>query len=100
MAKIKGTLEFAYFLLISIFCRATQAKFKFCQISEKLLIDPRWRIKIRFFSLTLGVFNIFTISLMHLIRIRKKLFSAKNFTKTLKMAAQNDINFSRHLGFL
>jgi hypothetical protein len=56
-------------------------------ISQKWWTDPRWRIEIRFLSITRGIFNIFSILLLQLFCVSKT--HILWFFKKSKMKVQN-----------
>jgi hypothetical protein len=65
-----------------VFLSATWIKSVYCQMSQKWRFDPKWRIKIRFFDLTLRVSNIFAIFVLHSFGVRKtQILWKKSFSK-------------------
>jgi hypothetical protein len=80
---------------------ATWIKSIYCQMSQKWWFDPKWRIKIRFFVLTLRESKIFSIFFLHSFGVSKTqiLWETKFFKKS-KMAAQTIFSVPAILDFL
>jgi hypothetical protein len=71
------------------FCQQYDTRFIFCQMSQKWRFDPKWRIKIIFFVITLRVSNMFSIFFLHsfgVCRRKDAKVVKKKFLKKFKMA--------------
>jgi hypothetical protein len=56
-------------------------------MSQKWRFDPKWRVKIRFFDVTLRGSNIFSIFFLHSFGFGGAIFAKKKFFKKIKKAA-------------
>jgi hypothetical protein len=62
----KFSIFFSFFVfLLAFFLLATWIQRIFCQVSQNRWFDPKWRIKIRFFSSTLRVFRFWYIHFLY-----------------------------------
>jgi hypothetical protein len=69
-----GNFQYFHVLLFYnafVFLSAKWIKSIFCQMSQKWRFGPKWRIKIRFFDITLRVSNIFSIFFLHSLGVGK-----------------------------
>jgi hypothetical protein len=68
-------------------------------MSRKWRFDPKWRIKIRFFHVTLRVSNIFLIFFLHSLGLSRRTFCGKKVFQKIQDGGFNDFfHSSRHLG--
>jgi hypothetical protein len=74
---------------------ATWIKSIFCQMSQKWRFDPKWRIKIRFFVITLRESNIFSIFFLHSFVVSETQILWKKVFQKSKMAAQTIFSFQQ-----
>jgi hypothetical protein len=69
-------------------------------MSQKWRFDPKWRIKIWFFVITLRGSNIFSIFYLHSFGISKmQILWKKSFSKNPRWRLKRFFYSSRHLGF-
>jgi hypothetical protein len=64
------------------------------QMSKKCLLDPKWRIKIRFFDIALRLSNIFSILFLHSLGIGKTW--KKSFSKNPRWWLKLIFSFQHH----